>query len=62
VRIYNPRRQRWSEHFRWLQDGLLIEGLSPAGRATVDALELNRLERIESRQWWIAAGWHPPED
>jgi 5-methylcytosine-specific restriction endonuclease McrA len=31
VRLFNPRRQIWSEHFRWIEGGLTIEGLRPTG-------------------------------
>jgi hypothetical protein len=48
VALYNPRTQPWDEHFR-MQHGL-IEGITPAGRATVRLLEFNNLDRIEARQ------------
>ena len=31
VRLFNPRTQLWSEHFRWDEDGALIIGLTPEG-------------------------------
>ena len=37
-------------------------GRTATGRATVEALQLNRDELVEARELWIAAGWHPPED
>src|ERR1700692_1341332 len=42
VRLFDPRRQVWSEHFQWSEQGDIIVGLTPAGRATVAALQLNR--------------------
>src|SRR5262245_36411990 len=33
VPLFHPRRQRWSDHFRW--EGFTIVGLTPTGRATV---------------------------
>ncbi|MBO0697161.1 MAG: HNH endonuclease [Zavarzinella sp.] len=62
VRLFNPRRQIWSAHFRWIESGLRIEGRTPTGRATVAALRLNREVRIMARRLWISAGWHPPSD
>ncbi len=63
VPLFNPRTQRWSEHFCWSVDGLRIEGLTPSGRATVAALHLaDDPDAIEVRSYWIAAGWHPPTD
>ena len=63
VRLFNPRRDVWSDHFHWLHHGLLIEGTSEIGRAMVDALQLNLPpERVVARGRWISAGWHPPPD
>lgn len=60
VTLFNPRQQRWSDHFEWVEQGLRIRGLTPAGRATVERLCMNRNEVIEARQHWIVAGWYPP--
>jgi HNH endonuclease len=62
VPLFDPRRQVWSEHFVWIEQGLLIVGLTPMGRATVVALHLNRQALVRSRRLWISAGWHPPTD
>ena len=63
VPLFNPRTQRWSEHFSWSVDGLRIVGRTPTGRATVAALHLaDDPDAIEVRSYWIAAGWHPPTD
>ena len=47
VRLFDPRTQRWSDHFRW--DGIFIVGLTDIGRTTVQVLDLNSEERIVSR-------------
>lgn len=60
ARLFDPRRDSWYSHFRWSADAMLIEGLTPIGRATVEALDLNRPSLIVARPLWIAAGWHPP--
>lgn len=62
VRLYDPRRQAWHEHFAWSAEGDQIIGTTPCGRATVRALDMNRPLLVESRGIWIAAGWHPPKD
>ena len=63
VALFNPRRQRWSEHFCWSPDGLRIVGLTPTGRATVVALHLaDDPDALVVRGYWILAGWHPPRD
>ncbi len=61
VRLFNPRQQPWPEHFTWTPEGDQIIGLTPTGRATVIALQLNRPELVRSRRLWVRAGWHPPE-
>ena len=61
VTLFNPRTQVWSEHFRWSPDGAYLHGVTPTGRATVEALRLNNELAVEVRRNWILAGWHPPE-
>jgi hypothetical protein len=36
----------WPDHFTWSENDTLIIGLTATGRATVDALRLNRKELI----------------
>jgi 5-methylcytosine-specific restriction endonuclease McrA len=60
VPLYNPRRHLWSKHFSWSEDFLLVHGSTATGRATVAALCLNRLERINLRRALAAIGEHPP--
>lgn len=62
VQLFNPRHQRWAEHFAWTPEGDLILGLTPPGRATIAALKLNRPLLIKARRVWIRAGEHPPKD
>ena len=61
VKLRNPRKQVWSEHFRWASEGDRIIGLSSTGRATIVALNLNRYYLVRSRRIWVKAGWHPPQ-
>lgn len=61
VRLFNPRRQVWNEHFTWSSDGVPIIGLTETGRVSVDALQLNNEIAVEVRRNWVIAGWHPPE-
>jgi hypothetical protein len=62
VRLFDPRRQVWQEHFRWTGEGDRIVGLTPTGRATVTALNLNRPSLVRARRLWVSVGWHPPPD
>lgn len=62
VALFNPRKQKWIKHFSWENNGALIHGLTPCGRATVLALQLNNPYAVMVRQAWISAGWHPPSE
>jgi hypothetical protein len=60
VRLFDPRRQKWGDHFLWTDDGIRKGGRTPTGRATVVALHLNRPMLVAARQAWVLVGWHPP--
>ncbi len=62
VSLFNPRIQKWAEHFRWVDGGRRLEGLTPVGRATIDRLRMNQDRIVTSRILWIEAGYHPPKD
>lgn len=59
--IFNPRKQIWSDHFAWSDDGIEIIALSSAGRVTLKALRLNRQELQNLRFLLVEAGKHPPK-
>ena len=61
TRLYHPRKDKWSDHFRWSDDWLLILGITPVGRATVELLNLNISAWINIRRVTIGEV-HPPED
>lgn len=60
VPLFHPRQQTWGEHFCWSEDYTLIIGISPIGRATVEALKLNRSGLVNLRRALYALGAHPP--
>ncbi len=62
VHLFNPRQQKWSEHFEWGDDQAEIIGISSCGRATVEALQLNFAPNLELRRQFVKAGWYPPSD
>lgn len=62
VPLFHPRRQQWSEHFAWNADSTLIIGLTPTGRATVEALKMNRKGVVNLRRMLYIMGEHPPEE
>ena len=40
IPLFNPRQQKWCDHFIWSADGLKIIGLTSTGRATCNRLDL----------------------
>ena len=61
VSLFHPRRQLWSKHFEWQNDFTIIVGLTPTGRATVEALKMNRRELVNLRWALRQVGKHPPK-
>lgn len=59
--LFNPRTQRWHDHFRWDETGTILIGLTPIGRATIEQLQMNDLDTIEARKIWVETGLHPPK-
>ena len=57
VRLFNPRKDSWRVHFRW--KGTEVFALSPAGRATLHALKLNRPIMLAIREEEALRGRHP---
>ncbi|QTA87036.1 HNH endonuclease [Desulfonema magnum] len=62
VRLFNPRQQKWNEHFQWSEDGTEIVGKTACGRATITALRMNNPEIMVARRLWVSVGWWPPDD
>ncbi|ERT09624.1 HNH endonuclease family protein [Lyngbya aestuarii BL J] len=68
VPLFNPRQQRWSDHFVWTADGTNIIGITQIGRATCDRLDLNdnRYNQEDSirstRRFWVQVNQHPPQE
>jgi len=61
VPLFHPVQQNWHDHFAWRSEGVLVVGLTATGRATINALKLNRNLLVQARKRWIEADWHPPE-
>jgi HNH endonuclease len=57
VRLYNPRIDKWFEHFEW--DGPLILPRTESGEASVKILRLNDLDRLIERDLLIKEGRYP---
>jgi hypothetical protein len=57
VRLFNPRTQRWFQHFRL--KGAHIVPLTPVGRVTEKLLGLNLPSRVKVRARLIAQAQYP---
>jgi hypothetical protein len=55
VRLYQPRCDRWGEHFQLNHETGEIIPLTAIGRVTVRLLQLNRRVRMEERRLLIQA-------
>jgi len=58
VRLFDPRRQIWAEHFVW--SGPRLMGLTPTGCATAMVLAVNLLHRVALRAALLELGEWPP--
>lgn len=58
-RLFNPRTDRWDEHFR-LDQGRIVP-LTPIGRVTEYLLQFNQPQSVQERRWLIEAGRYPGE-
>ena len=59
VPLFHPRKEDWHDHFKWSNDLLTIEGLTPSGRATIIRLKMNEEAHMNIRSVTIGKG-HPP--
>ena len=60
VPVFNPRTMQWNQQFTWSEHFNEIIGLTAIGRATIDALQLNRKPLKNLRTALVAIGEHPP--
>jgi HNH endonuclease len=57
VRLFHPRRDRWSRHFE--RDGATLRGKTAIGRATIVVLSINNPDAIAVREALIEEGVFP---
>ncbi len=60
IPLFNPRTDKWRDHFEWSHDGLRIVAKTQAAAVTRDLLELNRPRILRIREADIAIDRHPP--
>ena len=58
--LFHPQQQSWTDHFKWNEAATEIVGFTPIGRATVEALKMNRPQLLRVRRMWVSMGEHPP--
>ena len=58
--LYNPRRDRWVDHFRF--ENALIRPLTPTGRVTLFLLQINEPVRVNELTVLIEADRYPPRE
>lgn len=58
--IFNPREEKWAQHFVWSMTSAEIIGLTPTGRATIYLLRLNRPRIQTIRLADALIDRHPP--
>lgn len=59
VPLFSPRQDTWLDHFQW--QGVVLVGLTATGRATADALQMNRPLVLAIRREEAVLGRHPSE-
>ncbi|HWF18458.1 MAG TPA: HNH endonuclease [Verrucomicrobiae bacterium] len=52
-RLFNPRSDKWQEHFAFSRATLKISGKTSIGRATVTLLRMNSERQLEARALWV---------
>ena len=53
VRLYHPRADKWTDHFRLEPASGIIRGLTNVGRATVGRLRMNSPAQVTARKQWM---------
>ena len=59
-RLFHPRRQLWSRHFRW--EHTLLVGKTKTGIVTIQVLDMNSPARVMLRENLLFEGRFPPDE
>jgi len=60
VRLFNPRVDKWNEHFEW--EDFSMRGLSSMGKAMVKSFQLNTERKFKIRQAEKMFDLFPPDE
>jgi len=55
--LFHPRKDVWTDHFRW--EGARLLGLTPVGRTTVEVLRINDAGALNVRNFLIGEAFYP---
>jgi 5-methylcytosine-specific restriction endonuclease McrA len=57
--LFNPRKDRWDEHFEFNRATLQLKGKTVQGSGTVKRLRMNDHMQIEARALWVELDLYP---
>ena len=57
--LFNPRKDRWQEHFEFDSARLRLKGKTPEARGTINRLRMNQAVQIEARRLWVELEIYP---
>ena len=57
--LFNPRKDRWHEHFEFDPATLRLKGKTPEARGTINRLRMNQAIQIEARRHWVELEIYP---
>lgn len=55
IRLFNPRKDRWIAHFYFKPSGIIVPR-TEIGQGTIKVLNLNDIQRTDSRRVFLARG------
>ncbi len=58
IPLFNPRTDRWTDHFAW--EGAVLIGKTHVGKVTIEVLAINLSHRVALRAALIEEGIFPP--
>jgi len=58
-RLFSPREDLWTDHFRVALEKGTVEGLTLIGKATVSQLRMNSDRQVAARRQWMRLGLFP---
>ncbi len=56
VRLFNPREDRWTQHFQAVPDTGDLIGITAIGQVTLIRLQMNSIAQTAARRLWMQLG------